>query len=168
MAGKLQVTRDERSFEVEFTNDGMLLDGNKVDGDLVPFAGQSYHLIHNNKSFTIDILSVDRGTKQVELKVNGARYSYKVKDRFDLLLENLGMDSLGGGKVSELKAPMPGLVIDVMVEPGQEVQEDDALLILEAMKMENVLKSPGEGVVQSVEVSKGDAVEKNELLIRFE
>ncbi|MCL4125700.1 UNVERIFIED_CONTAM: hypothetical protein GTU68_028898 [Idotea baltica] len=63
---------------------------------------------------------------------------------------------------------MPGLILDINVKVGQEVIEDDALLILEAMKMENVLTAPRDGMIKSITVSKGDAVDKNQLLITFE
>ena len=71
-------------------------------------------------------------------------------------------------KVNDIKAPMPGLILDINVKVGQEVKENDALLILEAMKMENVLTSPRDGVIKSISVNKGNAVEKNQLLIVFE
>ncbi|MDX1317201.1 MAG: acetyl-CoA carboxylase biotin carboxyl carrier protein subunit, partial [Xanthomarina gelatinilytica] len=71
-------------------------------------------------------------------------------------------------KVNEIKAPMPGLILDIHVKEGQEVKEDDALLILEAMKMENVLTSPRDGIIKSISVSKNDTVDKNQLLIEFE
>jgi biotin carboxyl carrier protein len=63
---------------------------------------------------------------------------------------------------------MPGLILDINVKIGQKVKEDDPLLILEAMKMENVLTSPRDGIIKSISVSKGDAVNKNQLLIEFE
>ena len=76
---------------------------------------------------------------------------------------------LGSSKVvNNVKAPMPGLILDIHVEIGQEVKENDSLLILEAMKMENVLTSPRDGIIAAICVEKGDAVDKNKLLIEFE
>jgi biotin carboxyl carrier protein len=71
-------------------------------------------------------------------------------------------------KVNDIKAPMPGLILEIKINIGQEVKENDVLLILEAMKMENVLTSPRDGVIKSISVKKGDAVDKNHLLIVFE
>ena len=71
-------------------------------------------------------------------------------------------------KVTDVKAPMPGLVLGVSVEIGQEVQKGDGLLILEAMKMENVIKSVGEGIVKAIHIEQGKAVEKGQLLIEME
>ena len=78
------------------------------------------------------------------------------------------MANVGSAKASKLKAPMPGKVLDVLVTVGQEVVKGDGLVILEAMKMENVLKADDVGVVKSVNVSIGEAVEKNNVLIEFE
>ena len=89
------------------------------------------------------------------------------KDRYDILLEKMGINSSSQQKHSSLKAPMPGLVLDVRVEAGQEVKKGDTLLVLEAMKMENSLKSPHDGQILSVEVVKGKAVEKGQLLLHF-
>ena len=84
------------------------------------------------------------------------------------MLHSLGMDNLTNQKVSDLKAPMPGLVLDIEVREGEQVKKGDALLILEAMKMENVIKSPSDGVIKKIAVNKGEAVEKNQLILNFE
>jgi biotin carboxyl carrier protein len=90
-----------------------------------------------------------------------------MQDKFDLLLEKMGMNASASGKVNNIKAPMPGLIIDLRVKDGDLVKAGDPLLILEAMKMENIIKSPGEGVVKSVKVKKGAGVEKGQVLIEF-
>jgi len=79
----------------------------------------------------------------------------------------MGISNLDSAQVNDMKAPMPGLILDILVTPGQEVKKGDQLLILEAMKMENVLKAPGDGTVSSIEVAKGDSVEKGQVLIKF-
>ena len=77
------------------------------------------------------------------------------------------MDSLQSKKISDLKAPMPGLVVEVAVVDGQEVSKGDRLVVLEAMKMENILKAPADAIIKKVNVKKGSTVEKNEMLILF-
>ena len=76
--------------------------------------------------------------------------------------------AIGGTKhVNSIKAPMPGLILDINVKEGQEVKENDNLIILEAMKMENSITSPRDGIIKSISVNKSDTVEKNQLLIEF-
>jgi biotin carboxyl carrier protein len=60
---------------------------------------------------------------------------------------------------------MPGLVLNVMVEEGQKIKKGDAILVLEAMKMENILKATSEGEVKKILVKKGDKIEKNQVLV---
>jgi biotin carboxyl carrier protein len=62
---------------------------------------------------------------------------------------------------------MPGLVVNILVAEGDTIAKGDALLVLEAMKMENIIKSPGEGVVKKININKGQAVEKNQVLIEI-
>ncbi len=80
----------------------------------------------------------------------------------------MGLSAFNTQKVNAIKAPMPGLIVEVMVEEGQEVVEGTPLLVLSAMKMENIIVSQGEGVVKSIEVKKSDAVEKGQLIIEME
>jgi biotin carboxyl carrier protein len=90
-----------------------------------------------------------------------------LKDKADLLLKQLGLSNLAANSKKDIKAPMPGLILNIMVEEGKEVKKGDPLLILEAMKMENVIKSPSDGVVKSIKTQKGKSVEKNQILIEF-
>jgi biotin carboxyl carrier protein len=155
-------------FEVESSSDGLMLDGTSLVWDIAQVAEGYFHILHNNKSYKAEVVKSDRATKSFTLKINNRIHTVEVKDKFDLLLEKLGMSANVAGKVNNIKAPMPGLIIDIKIQPGDTVQMNDPLLILEAMKMENVLKSPGEGIVKTVTVKKGDKVEKNQVLIEFQ
>ena len=106
--------------------------------------------------------------KIFKIKVNGAIYDLAAKDRFDLLLEKMGMNNAAKNKLNHIKAPMPGLIWEIKVQPGDVVQAGDVVLVLVAMKMENAIKSPGEGVVKSVKVQQGNTVDKNQVLVEFE
>lgn len=135
--------------------------------DVVESNGR-YHVIHNNTSYNVELLEIKSEEKVVILKINGTIQHVQLKDKFDDLLKSLGMEGASKAKLKDVKAPMPGMVLNILVEAGQEVQKDDALLILEAMKMENVIKSPAPGKVKAIKVEKGIAVEKNTVLIEFE
>lgn len=164
------VGENKQAFKIAFdlnTNQGTI---NEKDFsmDVAQVNERTYHVIKENKSYNIEVLKLKLEEKEVFVKVNGNKYKFTVKDKFDELLHSLGMDSLASTKVTDLKAPMPGLVLEIAVEIGQMVQKGDTLLILEAMKMENVIKSPTDGVIKKIAVNKGDAVEKNQVMLNFE
>jgi biotin carboxyl carrier protein len=162
---KAQVNK--KSFEVQPSEEGFLVDGKLFQWDLQQIAEGNFHILHNNKSFSAEVVKVDRAAKTCVIKVNGKLVSVEVKDRFDLLLEKMGMNAAASTRVNNIKAPMPGLIIDLKVKPGDAVQQGETLLVLEAMKMENIIKSPGPGTVKTVKVQKGQSVEKNQVLIEF-
>jgi biotin carboxyl carrier protein len=103
----------------------------------------------------------------LQIKINQTTYNVSVKDKYDELLHQLGLDKALSNKLTNIKAPMPGLVLNILVGEGTEVKKGDALIVLEAMKMENILKAPADAKVKSVSVKKGMAVEKNQILIEF-
>jgi biotin carboxyl carrier protein len=127
-----------------------------------------YHLLRNGKSYHVEVLHLDLATKTIALTVNGRPQELRINDETDQLVKKLGLSVVVAAKSKNAVAPMPGLVIDVRVAVGDAVADGTPLLILEAMKMENVLKSEGAGVVKSIAVTKGDAVEKKQLLIEIE
>lgn len=137
------------------------------DLDINVDAHGRFHIIRNHRSFNAELVKANYEEKSFIIKVNGANYNVAVKDRFDELLAKMGMENMAAAKLKDFKAPMPGLVLDIKVETGQTVAKGDALIVLEAMKMENVLKSPADGIVGKIEVTKGQAVEKNQILIHF-
>src|SRR5690606_2035418 len=122
----------------------------------------------DSKSFSAEIVKIDYKTKEATIKVNGNEYRAILKDEKDILLEKMGIEINEVPHVAELKAPMPGMVLDVFVKPGDQLSKGDKLLVLEAMKMENLIKSPSEFVIKSIEINKGDKVEKNQVLLIFE
>jgi len=144
-----------------------LLDGKEVTVDAVPVRERTYHVLVDHVSYTVEVVRADANGKQFEVRVNNRRYDVHVQDPYDALLHKLGMDAAVGHKVNDLKAPMPGMVVAIHVTDGQEVQEGDLVVTLEAMKMENTLKAGGSGRVGRIHVKKGQAVEKNEVLVSF-
>lgn len=163
-----EVLFGDKSYKVEpSTKDGaVLINGQEVIVDAIQVAEKTFHMLIDGKSVTIEVVSADASNP--EFMVNGKPYKPTVKSETDLLLERLGLNVKAKKEIKELKAPMPGLVVEFRVEVGQKVNEGDPLVVLEAMKMENILKSPGEAVVKSIDASKGDAIDKNQVLITFE
>ncbi len=138
---------------------GYTITGNVMDG---------FSIEKDGKVVKADLLKVDYKEKVFLIKVNGRRVHVKAEDRFDLLLSKLGMTELASKKINSLKSPMPGLILEILVKPGQSVKLGEPIVILEAMKMENVIKAPADVMIKNIKVTKGRPVEKNELLIEFE
>lgn len=136
--------------------------------DIVPDGDGAFHILHQGRSFRAELLDVDHTKRQFSFRINGVKYTLHIADHYERLVQRLGLSVGSSQKQNVVKAPMPGLVLTVMVEAGQAVAKGDALLILEAMKMENVLKAQGDGVVKSIAVQKGAAVEKGQLLLEME
>lgn len=126
-----------------------------------------YHVGWNGKKYNVQVLPGDDEIHP-RIRVNGNTYNIEIIDKFDELLKELGMENLSVSKVKEVKSPMPGLVLEINVKPGTNVSKGDSLLILEAMKMENVIKSPIDGIVKDVFVNPSEAVEKNVVLVSYE
>lgn len=145
-----------------------MLNDNEIKPDIIQLKDGSFHAIINHKNYSVEIIESNSAAKTVTLAVNGKEYTVQLKDQYDELLHRLGMDTAGIHKVNDLKAPMPGLVVNILVKEGQQVNTGDALLTLEAMKMENVLKATGTGTVAAIKVKPKQAVEKNEILIQFQ
>jgi len=156
-----------KTFTIQVGDDGISVNNEKLEWDLVALGNGQFHIRYQNQSYPAEIIKIDRETKTVDLKVRGHRYSVRLKEDMDILMEKMGMNATGAGKINAIKAPMPGLIIDLRVQEGAEVQAGDPLLILEAMKMENIIKSPGKATVKKLKIKKGDSVEKGQVLIEF-
>jgi biotin carboxyl carrier protein len=124
-------------------------------------------LITPNKVYTITCLNVNHETKTLTLLYNGNKFNASISEPIDEILKSMGLENALTPKISDMKAPMPGLVLQVLVNAGDTVNKGDKILVLEAMKMENAIKSPTDGIVNDVLVSQGMAVDKNQVLITF-
>ncbi len=136
--------------------------------DTLETSPNTYHILVKGKSFKAKIIEAHLDRKLYVVQVNSNTYEVEISDSLDLLIEEMGFSLASAVNVSEIEAPMPGLILDINVRVGQAVNEDDPLLILEAMKMENIISSPRDGIIKAVQVTKGQAVDKNDLLIEFE
>lgn len=160
----------EQQYEIEPTKGkptSGTINGGDYNLDLIK-DDKGFHILKNHKSYRVNLVNADYDSKTFTIRVNDNYYDLTAKDRFDLLLEELGMEDLASSKANDLKAPMPGMVLDIVVAPGDTVVKGDKLIVLEAMKMENVLKAEGEATVKAIHAEKGKAVDKNQILVEFE
>ncbi|OSZ78368.1 hypothetical protein CAP35_08930 [Chitinophagaceae bacterium IBVUCB1] len=125
-------------------------------------------VLMDNKSYTATIEKIDTKTKELTLKIDGQPYTIAIQEPIDQLLTSMGLDLKAMQKAEPVKAPMPGMVLKVLVEPGQQINKGDGLLILEAMKMENVLKATAPATVKAIKINERTAVEKGTVLIELE
>ena len=120
------VGEDKAEFKIAFEkelNQGTINE-KEFSIDVAQVNEKTFHVIKDDKSYNIEVLKLKPEEKEVFIKVNGNKYKFVVKDKFDELLHSLGMDNLTSSKVSDLKAPMPGLVLEVDVEEGQSVKKN--------------------------------------------
>ncbi len=162
-----EISIREDIFNVEIQKDKPYVNQQPVEWDLVRIKTNFYHLLVKGKSYTLEVEGWEPIKKELTLKLNNRTATLQIKTGQDLLLEKLGLNHLDRQNVSDIKAPMPGLILEVPVKEGQQVEKGTVLLVLEAMKMENAIKSPQSGKVKKVLVKPGQGVEKNQLLVQF-
>jgi len=162
-----KATVNKKEFEIINRGDKIMIDGTVIEWDLAKISNEYFHILIKNESYRAEIIKADPITKSFIIKVKGKVYAVELKDKFDLLLDKMGLNNGSTGRANNVKAPMPGLIVDLRVKEGDKVKPGDALLILEAKKMENMIKASAESIVKSVKVMKGDSVEKNQVLIEF-
>lgn len=164
---KLKVN-DKYDYSINLHSEEIILNDEKATWDEVIFTSGSQHILINNKSYNISVSEINRKTKTISLLINNNSYTVTIQEPIDVLLESLGINLAATQKVEPMKAPMPGLVLKILVTPGQTVKKGEAVLILEAMKMENVFKAQHDAVVKNIATTEGKAVEKGEVLLEWE
>ena len=161
---KYVATIGDQSFEIEIQSDGgLLMDGQQLTADFQSVADQPvYSLLLDGQSYEASIHLTDDA---IQVLLQGQLFDVHVEDeRQRRLRQSSGGQVIQSGDI-HLKAPMPGMVIAIPVEQGQEVTSGDNVIILESMKMQNELKAPRDGVISRLRVKPGDNVDQNQVLL---
>lgn len=154
---------NNEQYEVEILDDGaVLVNGQRREVDFLDLGGALYSIITDNKSLEV---AIDEDQGEYEVLLDGRLYDAQVLDARALLMAQR-KGGLGAGS-GEVNAPMPGLIVEVLVEEGDVVAEGQTVVILESMKMQNELKSPIAGTVQTVTCNAQETVDKNALLVNI-
>jgi len=159
-----RATIGDRSFDLSFEEDHVVIDGEATPYTVEMLRDGYLSLIVDGRSVPVAVEPLGDGRMQVT--IGGRRTVVQIRDERDLLVDEfgLGADEAGGGAV---RAPMPGLVLEILVEEGETVEAEQGLLVLEAMKMENELTAPSGGVVEIIHAESGASVDKEALLIEI-
>ena len=150
-----------RRYEIEVGNEGQLLvNGEERQVDFLSLGPSLYSIIMNNQSLQV-VIDGERG--RYDVLMHGHLYETTVLDEQAMMLARRSGGLLN--RSGDVSAPMPGLIVQVPVAVGQQVEAGETLVILESMKMQNELQAPVSGTVESVHCSDGQTVDKGELLI---
>lgn len=149
----------------------------KIDSEVLKISetGQSLrvvnfeqdHLLLTDGTREYEVWLVEKDSKYWKLNVDGTEILIEKQERLASLFEKIGFEEESKDKISEIKAPMPGAIVEVLVAKDQEIEINDPLVILEAMKMENIIRATAQGTVSDVLVESGSVVQKNEILVKF-
>lgn len=155
-------------FSIQQEDGAWTINGAAATIDLTQSSGGILSILFKGKSYEAIVERTDRATKEMVLRIGGQRYTVAIQEPIDVLLHELGLDVAANKKLEPIKAPMPGMVLKVLVTPGQRIEKGDGILILEAMKMENVLKAPAAATVKGIRIQERTAVGKGDVLIDLE
>ncbi len=159
----------KKNFKVK-VNDSIYYEFNSSDSnslDILELPESNNHVLLNKKSFNVKIENGNFLTKEYTVSVNSNLYNVKIENDLDVLIKEMGFTIGTSKKTNEIKAPMPGIILSILIKEGQIVKEGDTLLILEAMKMENTIISPKDTIIKSVTIKSGETVEKGQLMIEL-
>ena len=123
---------------------------------------------HHGKTFHGELLEEQLENRTLKVKINHRELTIKKEGAIDDLIEELGLNKVKVRKLKQLASPMPGRIVSIAVNVGDLVDLGTELLTLEAMKMENALKSEGTGIVKAITIQADDVVDKGDVLISFD
>ena len=166
---KINMPESIKSYEVKVNDFLFSFSAGEIEkADLLKRSENEFHLVRDNQSVNARLLEADLNGKKMRIEVSGEVFDVEIKDELDQMLQKMGFGSASQKHVKEIKAPMPGLVMEVAVAEGQEVLEGDKILILEAMKMENSIIIHANATIKKILVKTGQAVEKGQVLVELD
>tara|TARA_Y200000002_G_scaffold235079_1_gene194207 strand:+ start:3005 stop:3487 length:483 start_codon:yes stop_codon:yes gene_type:complete len=124
-------------------------------------------LVNDHKKYKCQILKENNNNQSYVLKINGHISTIRLMKSVETTIEKLGINKNPLQNVNIIKAPMPGLILEVLFKVGDKVKKGEPIIILEAMKMENILSSPVDAIIKEIKVKPQQTVEKNNVLINF-
>ncbi|MEI7472923.1 MAG: biotin/lipoyl-containing protein [Chitinophagaceae bacterium] len=158
----MKYTVKANDFEFAYTDESI----QQVDIEKISLA--HYHVLANHRSVKAAVTAADLKNKKIIVELEGSSYEVIIKDELDAILDTMGFGLSTERQIKEIKAPMPGLVLEIVVKQGDAVEAGHKLLVLEAMKMENSIMLPANAIIKRIAVVAGQAVEKGQLLIELE
>ena len=150
------------AFEFTFTDDEI------AAANLIKRSPKEFNLVRNHRSVNATLVETGMSGKRTKIEVEGEIFEVEIRDELDQVLEKMGFDVISTKLIKEIKAPMPGMILEITVEEGQKVNEGDKILILEAMKMENSIVTQANSTIKKIHVSAGQAVDKGQVLVELD
>lgn len=162
------VTIDDQTFEVDLGPQGVTVNGQLLQAELTTVPGTPVRQLSiNGRSHAVHV-AASEGKGNWDFHLDGDRYTGTVLDQRTHAIRSMTGASAKSSGPRPVKAPMPGLIVKVLVEPGQQIHAGQGVIIIEAMKMQNELKAENGGIVKRVTAQAGAAVEKGAVLVEFE
>lgn len=159
----------ETIYKVKVNGIEFLISQDEINhSDLIKNSNQSYNLIKEYRSINSKIVDEDIAAKKISIEIESEIFEVLIQDELDQMLDQMGFGQVSNKQIKEIKAPMPGLVLEINVTVGQELKEGDKVLILSAMKMENSILIHTDATIKRIAVTAGDAVEKGQILVELE
>jgi biotin carboxyl carrier protein len=160
--------RNSVVYKVKVNDFEFLFTQQQIDAvDLIRTSPSAFNLLKDHRSVNAVLIEADPSVKMQTLEIEGENFTIQIKDELDMMLDKMGFGFAAGKQIKEIKAPMPGLVLEVSVSEGQQVHEGDKLLILVAMKMENSILINTEATIKHIAVRAGQAVDKGQVLVEL-
>ncbi len=157
---------EDKIFSIKTISQAVLANDVQFAPEITRIDDSAFLVILDKKPYYVSVLKVSEDRRNFHFQVNNRPLSVRINHQSELAPAVSGQ--VGSKRFTEyIKSPMPGLIVDVLVRDGEAVIDGQPLLILKAMKMENILRAPHDGTIRRVLVEKGQKIDKESTLIQF-